>query len=59
VPVVALHAAKRELERLGIDVTSHVSSGLGHSVDPIGLKLGGEFVSNALRADAPAARRRA
>jgi phospholipase/carboxylesterase len=59
VPVVALHAAKRELERLDIDVTSHVSSGLGHSVDPIGLKLGGEFVSNALRADAPAARRRA
>jgi phospholipase/carboxylesterase len=59
VPVAALHAAKRELEQIGVDVASHVSSGLGHSVDLIGLKLGGEFVSNALRVVPGGARRSA
>ncbi|MDP8914449.1 MAG: dienelactone hydrolase family protein [Pseudomonadota bacterium] len=44
VPVASLHAAKAALERLGIEVTTHISSGLGHSVDPVGLRLGGEFV---------------
>ena len=48
VPVAALHAAKTELERLGIEVTTHVASGLGHSVDATGLKLAGEFVVKAL-----------
>jgi phospholipase/carboxylesterase len=48
VPVASLHAAKSGLQRLGVEVTSHISSGLGHSVDPAGLKLGGEFVANAL-----------
>jgi phospholipase/carboxylesterase len=48
VPVTALHAAKAELRKLGIQVTDHVSAGLGHSVDPMGLRLGGEFVSRAL-----------
>jgi phospholipase/carboxylesterase len=44
VPVASLHAAKTALERLGLEVTTHVSQGLGHSVDPVGLRLGGEFV---------------
>ena len=48
VPVAALHAAKTELEHLGIDVTAHVSPGVGHSVDPVGLKMGGNFVTKAL-----------
>lgn len=48
VPVAALHAAKTELEHLGIDVTAHVSPGVGHSVDPVGLRMGGEFVTKAL-----------
>jgi len=48
VPVAALHAAKAELQKLGIAVSDHVSPGLGHSVDPIGLRLGGEFVAKAL-----------
>ena len=48
VPVAALHAAKADLQRLGVEVTTHVSSGLGHSVDPVGLRLGGEFVVKAL-----------
>ena len=47
VPVSALHAAKSELERLGVEVRTHISRGLGHSVDPTGLKLGGEFVVEA------------
>lgn len=48
VPVAALHAAKAELDRLGIDVATHLSAGVGHSVDPVGLRLGGEFVAKAL-----------
>ena len=52
VPVSALHSAKTELERLRIDVTTHVSKGLGHSVDPVGLRLGGDFVAKAFNAKA-------
>jgi len=48
VPVSALHSAERALRGLGIDVTTHVSPGLGHSVDPVGLRLGAEFVARAL-----------
>lgn len=48
VPVAALHAAKTGLEDLGIQVTTHISAGVGHSVDPAGLRLGGEFVAKAL-----------
>ena len=49
VPVAATHSAKSDLEKFGINVTVHISPGLGHSVDPAGLKLGGEFINNALR----------
>ncbi len=48
VPVAALHEAQSALEHLGIDVTAHVSNGAGHTVDPIGLRMGGEFVAKAL-----------
>lgn len=48
VPVAALHAAKTELEHIGIDVTTYISPGVGHSVDPVGLRMGGEFVAKAL-----------
>ncbi len=48
VPVAALHAARGALERLGLDVASHVSPGLGHSVDPAGLRMGGAFVARCL-----------
>lgn len=51
VPVAALHAAESALKHLGIDVTTHVSAGVAHSVDPVGLRLGVDFVSNAFRAD--------
>lgn len=52
VPVAALHAARTDLERLRIDVTAHVSKGLGHSVDPAGLRMGGTFVRKAFSAKA-------
>lgn len=45
VPVAALHAAKADLERLDIAVRDHVAMGLGHSVDPVGLRMGAEFVA--------------
>lgn len=48
VPVAALHAAKSELQKLGLSVTSHVSPGLGHTVDPDGIRMGSEFVTEAL-----------
>lgn len=49
VPVAALHTAKSELQRLGIEVTAHVSQGLAHSVDPVGLRLGEAFLVGAFR----------
>ena len=49
VPVAALHAAKAELARLGIAAETHVSAGLGHSVDPAGMRLGVEFLGKAFR----------
>jgi phospholipase/carboxylesterase len=54
VPVAALHAAEAELRRIGVDVASHVSPGLGHSVDPIGLRLGVEFIARGFGGGAAA-----
>ncbi|MDA9918456.1 alpha/beta fold hydrolase [Erythrobacter sp.] len=48
VPIAALHAAESELSRLGVEVKTHVSHGLGHSVDPAGLQLGRDFAAKAL-----------
>ena len=47
VPVAALHSAETELHSLGVDVTTHVSAGLGHSVDAVGLRRGAEFIAGA------------
>ncbi len=49
VPVSALHTAERELKHLDVEVTTHISPNLGHSVDPGGIRLGGEFAARALR----------
>ena len=49
VPVSALHATEHALRRLGVDVATHVSAGLGHSVDPFGLRLGAEFIERVLK----------
>lgn len=48
VPVAALHAASQQLKQLGVPVETHVSQGLGHSVDPTGLRLGTEFLVKVL-----------
>lgn len=48
VPIAALHDAEAKLKRMGVTVTTHVSFGVGHSVDPVGLRLGRDFVAKAL-----------
>ena len=47
VPIAALHTAESELKRLGIEVATHISYGVAHSVDPVGLRLGRDFVFEA------------
>jgi phospholipase/carboxylesterase len=48
VPVSALHHATAALKPLGFEVATHVSPGLGHSIDDAGLKLGEQFLSRVL-----------
>lgn len=47
VPFQALHAAENELRRVGVPTTTHVAHGVPHSVDPVGLRLGRDFVSRS------------
>jgi phospholipase/carboxylesterase len=47
-PVAALRQAEVQLEALDFEVTSHVSPGLGHSIDDQGLQLGGRFLVRRL-----------
>ena len=47
VPIAALHLAESELKRLRVDVTTHISYGVAHSVDPVGLAIGRDFVIDA------------
>lgn len=48
VPVAALTQAQETLAPLGFEVTTHVSRGLGHSIDEAGLRLGGDFLARVL-----------
>ena len=48
VPIAALYRAESDLKHLGVPVTTHVSQGVAHSVDPVGLNLGRDFVAGAL-----------
>lgn len=48
VPVSSLHTAEHALRGVGIDVATHVSAGVGHTVDSVGLRLGAEFVERVL-----------
>jgi phospholipase/carboxylesterase len=48
VPVAALGQAKATLHPLGFNVTTHISPGLGHSIDEAGLRLGEAFLSRVL-----------
>jgi phospholipase/carboxylesterase len=46
VPFAAQSIAENELSRLGVDVTSQVSHGVPHTVDPVGLQRGRDFIAN-------------
>jgi phospholipase/carboxylesterase len=48
VPVAALGNAETALKGLGFDVATHVSRGLGHSIDMPGLQLGEAFLKRVL-----------
>ena len=48
VPIAAFDQARADLKQLGFQVTSHVSRGVGHSLDLDGLRLGGAFLSEVL-----------
>jgi phospholipase/carboxylesterase len=39
--------SESELKRLGVAVKTHISYGVAHSVDPVGLRLGRDFVTDA------------
>ncbi|WP_454716127.1 alpha/beta hydrolase [Caulobacter segnis] len=47
-PVAALHQADAGLKALGFEVAAHVSPGLGHSLDEVGLRLGAQFLIEKL-----------
>ena len=49
IPVPALFAAAIALGHAGVPVQWHVSLGIPHSIDPEGLRLGGAFLSMAVR----------
>jgi phospholipase/carboxylesterase len=48
IPVAALGRAQEALTRNGFEVQTHVSPGLGHSIDFAGLQLGERFLARVL-----------
>lgn len=48
VPFAAMGQAETELRRLGFEVDAHRAPGLGHSIDEMGLRLGGDFLARVL-----------
>lgn len=48
VPIAAFHQADAVLRAQGFDLQTHVSPGLGHSIDEPGLQLGRDFLVRAL-----------
>ena len=48
IPVGAFHQAQASLTANGFAVETHVSPGLGHSIDLPGLQLGGRFLARVL-----------
>jgi len=49
IPVEALFHAAQNLASLEAPVEWHISSGIGHGIDPEGLRHGGEFLARQLR----------
>ncbi len=50
IPLEALHITREALARVQIPVEWHIRPGLGHGIDPVGAKLGGSFLAQALKA---------
>ena len=50
IPVDAMLLAREQLAQAGLPVEWHVAEGLGHGIDPTGLKLGGAFLKQAFAA---------
>jgi phospholipase/carboxylesterase len=48
-PVAALSHAETALKALGFTVSTHVSRGMGHSIDQAGLRLGQDFLTTQLK----------
>ena len=48
IPITAFERAEETLRRLEFPLTTHVSHGLGHSIDIDGLRLGGAFLLRVL-----------
>jgi len=44
VPISALYSTEQELQQLGVEVKTHISYGVGHTVDPVGMKAGRDFI---------------
>ena len=50
IPVQALFHAAQGLAALGVPVEWHIAQGVGHGIDPEGLRHGGEFLARRLAA---------
>lgn len=48
VPFAAMGQAETAFKGLGFEIETHVSRGLGHSIDEAGLRLGGAFLARVL-----------
>ena len=51
IPVDAMFMAREQLARAGLAVEWHLAQGIGHGVDPEGLRLGGAFLRQAFALD--------
>ena len=52
IPPQALFQATQGLAALGVPVEWHLSAGVGHGIDPEGLRHGGEFLARRYRTQA-------
>ena len=49
IPVQAMFAAASDLGAAGVPVQWHMTHGVGHGIDPVGLDMAGQFLSMAFR----------
>lgn len=50
IPVDAMFMAREQLARAGLAIEWHLAQGIGHGIDPEGLRLGGTFLRQAFAA---------